>query len=772
MRLRARVQVILLGMLVWLASAFAAAAQTTTTYEYDAVGRLISAIDSNGRAVVYKYDTAGNRIRVGNESNFAEFSPTAFQASSTAATTGLTIAGMKDQNYTATSSIHITQSEAQAWIRANFAGSIYVDHVCIAPAAGGGVDPSNTNGSILEYSSDNGATWRTSAGVNNLVAGVCGPVVVRASVNAVRLRRTTTGQLAAGDFRFFAGPTDAFTPPIVSGKSLSVTSGGSAPVDLAPTAGGPWTSLAIVTPPSASKGSVVVSGSTATYTAVAGINTVQTDSFTYNATGPGGVSNTGTVNVTINPYVPPPTVSNKSMTVTSGTSANVDLTPSGSWTSIQITSPPAAAKGSVTVNGAIATYKAVDGFGTVQNDSFRYTATGPGGASTEATVNVTINPVAPPVASNKTLRVTSGSSGNVDLTPTGQWNSIQIMVYPSKGTVNVTGGIATYRANTGLNATTDVFTYRAVGNGGASGDARVDITIDPVPAPPSVTDQYKPVGSGTQINIDLTPSGQWTSVYIVGQPDSSKGSVVLNGTQATYTAKAGIYSQTYDSFTYQATGPYGTSNLGTVTLQINPQTAPPTVQNLSGTVTAGGVLRLTAQVSGNWSAIQLQPAPNGSKGSAYIDAGDIVYTARTDVTTTQTDVFGYTASGVGGTSNQGTISVQINPAAQMQPRLSSSSFYRLRNTTGWQVPSPSSVGVNVTNGSGSYQYSWIMVNDGGDTNTVASSPSSASTAWTRNGTFNNGTWTSRWYCHVKDLVTLAEADSDVVVVTIEFDNGS
>src|SRR5579872_7076311 len=72
-------------------------AQQTTQYTYDALGRVISAIDANGKKVAYTYDSAGNRTRVSNGAEFAEIIPTAWSASSNGGTTGLTTPnGMRD----------------------------------------------------------------------------------------------------------------------------------------------------------------------------------------------------------------------------------------------------------------------------------------------------------------------------------------------------------------------------------------------------------------------------------------------------------------------------------------------------------------------------------------------------------------------------------------------------------------------------------------------------------------------------------------------------
>jgi len=84
--------------------------------------------------------------------------------------------------------------------------------------------------------------------------------------------------------------------PTVSAKTLVVAPATAGTVNLAPS--GVWTSVSLVS--NASHGTASVNSSTgvATYTSVTGYN--GSDSFTFKATGPGGTSGNGTVNVTIN----------------------------------------------------------------------------------------------------------------------------------------------------------------------------------------------------------------------------------------------------------------------------------------------------------------------------------------------------------------------------------------------------------------------------------------------------------------------------------------
>jgi YD repeat-containing protein len=47
-----------------LAPLSAAHAESTTSYQYDALGRLLSVTYSNGSVITYSYDAAGNRTQV------------------------------------------------------------------------------------------------------------------------------------------------------------------------------------------------------------------------------------------------------------------------------------------------------------------------------------------------------------------------------------------------------------------------------------------------------------------------------------------------------------------------------------------------------------------------------------------------------------------------------------------------------------------------------------------------------------------------------------
>jgi hypothetical protein len=146
-------------------------------------------------------------------------------------------------------------------------------------------------------------------------------------------------------------------------------------------------------------GSASISGTTAIYTPTASY--YGADSFTYNATGPGGTSASATVSLSVG-TPPAPTVSPVSASTAYNTAVGVGLSPSGAYSSLAVASGPA--HGSASISGTTATYTPTAGY--YGADSFTYTATGPGGTSAPASVSITVasNNQAP-TCSNKTLNL-------------------------------------------------------------------------------------------------------------------------------------------------------------------------------------------------------------------------------------------------------------------------------------------------------------------------------------------------------------------------------
>lgn len=554
------------------------AAAETTSYVYDAAGRLLGALDVSGKAVAYKYDSAGNRTQVSNDPFFSEILPASWTSSSTSGTSGLTTPnGMRDGNFATSSSVHRTNSETSPWIRAHFTAPVYVDNVCVAPSAYAGAGPANVDGAVAEYSTDGGATWLAGGTVSGAAAGVCGTVAVRAIANTVRIRLPGPAQLAAGDIRFrSAGSGPSSGGMVVTDKTLAVPFNTPASVDLTPT--GAWTSIAIVGAP-ATKGVVAIAGALATYTPTTGA--LGTDTFRYQATGPGGLSNIATVNVTIGQQTAPPTVSDKTLIVNQGGSGTIDLAPQGAWTSVQLVTDPANGQvqplnGTATLSGSSATYTPTlsSYYG---NDRFSFTATGPGGTSAPARVNVQVVPHPPGLSSSYSASYYWNGGGQLYLWPTGVWTTVNIVSPPGKGSAYMASHVLTYTAASNQSYTTTM-QVQAVGPGGSSNISTVTITV----APPTA-----PTAQAKTLNVPANSSAPVTLTALVVQGDvsptftissgPSHGSVSLSGAVATYTPTPG-YSGA-DSFQYTATGLAGAG--GPATVSINVTQAPLAVTQTS-----------------------------------------------------------------------------------------------------------------------------------------------------------------------------------------------
>jgi hypothetical protein len=330
----------------------------------------------------------------------------------------------------------------------------------------------------------------------------------------------------------------------------------------------------------------------------------------------GVVSNTATVNITVNPVNDPPVATNDTATVDEGNTVVIavkgndtdaeDGTPAG-----VVTIVGAPANGTVTVNANGTVSYVHDGSETT-SDSFTYTVTDSNGVvSNTATVNITVNPVNdPPVATNDTATVDEGNTvviavkGNdtdaEDGTPAGV---VTIVGAPANGTVTVNANGTVSYVHDGSETTSDSFTYTVTdSNGVVSNTATVNITVNPVNDPPVATNDTATVDEGNTVVIavkgndtdaeDGTPAGV---VTIVGAPANGTVTVNANGT-VSYVHDGS--ETTSDSFTYTVTDSNGVvSNTATVNITVNPVNDPPVATNDTATVDEGNTVVIA--VKGN-----------------------------------------------------------------------------------------------------------------------------------------------------------------------------
>jgi uncharacterized protein YhjY with autotransporter beta-barrel domain len=171
--------------------------------------------------------------------------------------------------------------------------------------------------------------------------------------------------------------------PVLTALTFTVPFNKPGTIDLASGIAGVFTSITIVTAPT--QGTATLNGTTLSYTPNKGY--FGADSFTFTATGPGGTSGAGTVNITVSTQ--PPLADNLSFILPLNTPTTLDLQPfiSGSAISgVRVVTQPA--HGEVSVNGTKITFTPkTDFFGA---DTFTYAAFGNAGTSPPATVKVTV----------------------------------------------------------------------------------------------------------------------------------------------------------------------------------------------------------------------------------------------------------------------------------------------------------------------------------------------------------------------------------------------
>ncbi|WP_312599344.1 putative Ig domain-containing protein, partial [Brevundimonas sp.] len=246
----------------------------------------------------------------------------------------------------------------------------------------------------------------------------------------------------------YAWSIAAPNPPIAGDVSASVGYGSTDNPITANLSGGTADSVAVAAGPA--HGVVSVSGKGFLYTPVAGYFGI--DSFTYTASNSGGVSEPATVNITVGTPPAPDTTNVSGVTVpydSPGQAIDLSTSISGVYASVSVAT--AAPHGTVGVSGSVVTYRPTAGY--YGPDSFTYTATGPGGTSSAATVSLMVaTPSAPTAANRSGVAVPYDSPGQaIDLSPSisGVYASVSVATAATHGTVGVSGSVVTYRPTAG-----------------------------------------------------------------------------------------------------------------------------------------------------------------------------------------------------------------------------------------------------------------------------------------------------------------------------------
>lgn len=199
------------------------------------------------------------------------------------------------------------------------------------------------------------------------------------------------------------------------------------------------------------------------------------DSFIFSAEDVHGGKSEAKVTLNINPVNDTPITADMSISTNTETevSGQFEATdPDGDELTFEYTTP---SNGTLSVSGADFTYTPVAGF--AGEDAFEYTAKDSSGASSTATISITVINNAP-TAQGITIStdVDTAVSGSFNATdPDGDELAIE-NTNPTSGTLAVSGTSFTYTPNEGFSGT-DSFQYTVTDPYGASATATVQITV-------------------------------------------------------------------------------------------------------------------------------------------------------------------------------------------------------------------------------------------------------------------------------------------------------
>ncbi|MBS0297117.1 MAG: tandem-95 repeat protein [Proteobacteria bacterium] len=339
-----------------LGLASAAIADPTTTYGYDALGRLTSVIYPDGQTINYAYDAAGNRTQLTPIHNPVANADAGSTPMNTAATLSV-LANDTDSvsGHTLTISSVTTPGHGSTSI---VTGSTQVQYT---PATG------YIGADSFTYTISDGHSGTATATVSMTVTSINhAPVANTDSV-------TTAYNTAATNIAVRSNDTDA------DGDTLTITSA-----------------------TNGSHGAVTVnSGTTVTYTPTTGYS--GSDSFTYTISDGHGGTATGTVNVTVSAPTNVAPVANDDSTLASATYTGGGLVrPSSTFDprandtdadgdTLSVSSTTNGTYGTVTHTGVSVTYTTNVGYRTASfTDTFTYTISDGHGHTAMATVTVDV----------------------------------------------------------------------------------------------------------------------------------------------------------------------------------------------------------------------------------------------------------------------------------------------------------------------------------------------------------------------------------------------
>ncbi len=301
-------------------------------------------------------------------------------------------------------------------------------------------------------------------------------------------------------------------------------------------------------------------------------------------------------------------------------------------------------------------------------DSFTFKVTGSSsGASSPATVSITVNAVNdPPTASGTSVSTNEDTSIDVNLAAyvadIDSSNLSCSVSGNSHGTASVVSGCKIRFTPATHYVGAASFNYKAYDGAAYSTSATVTVTVNATNVAPVANSASMSINEDTagSVTLSATDSDNDAMTYsIVSNP--AHGNLTSTGAKSYLYAPAANYNGS-DSFTFHVYDGTTYSNNATISISINPMNDPPVANAASVSVNAGGSVDIVltgSDIDGDSLTYTTPRNPTIGTLSSLSNTNQVTYTPNSDITS-GTDSFLFAVND-GTVANSATVSITIVP---------------------------------------------------------------------------------------------------------------
>ncbi|MHC5797936.1 Ig-like domain-containing protein [Lacisediminihabitans sp. FW035] len=397
-------------------------------------------------------------------------------------------------------------------------------------------------------------------------------------------------------------------------------------------------------------GAVALNGGSPIFTPTVGFSGAA--SFVYTAKDSSGQSTSATVTITVLP-----TASGDSASTGVNTPVTIPgtaLVANDAGTGLTVTSVGPAVNGSVTLNAGNPRFTPVAGFSGVA--TFGYTATDAAGATTSATVTVTVAPGAGNDSATTVVDVTVIiPAADLLANDSGTGLTVTAVSTPVNGTVSLDASGAVVFVPTANFSGPASFRYTATDSLGTTTVATVAVTV----LPKAVADTTTTTANTavTSAASALLANDRGTGLTVTAVSNAKHGSIALVAGSPVFTPATGYSGQA--SFGYALTDAAGATSTATVTVTVLPTAVADAVSTPANTAVTTPAADLTANDLGT--GITVVAVANGTNGTVTFTAGNPRFTPTAGYSGPAT--YQYTVTDAAGKTSSATVTVTVRPVA-------------------------------------------------------------------------------------------------------------